>query len=250
MLFSGQQNLLMAVLLVFLCTFPMRRLWPWVAGATAITTSIILSFTRSVWISSAVVFIGVLLRFRRRILWVVPTVLVLLGLIFHEGLHRRVDSLVDTHFSSNAARVLMVQAGWKMFREHPWFGVGPQQIDTEFRSFLQARGIFDPPFYTGHLHNNFIQLAAERGLFALVAFLWLLIELLVRCGRASYSAGDNSEWRTIYLAALLATLALTLAGLFEFNFLASDILILFLFIITAPFVAGRDSDLTQPHSIR
>lgn len=235
MTFSGEQLLVFASLLAFLAIVPIRRMWGWALVTALISISIALSFTRSVWLAAVVVFGAALLTSRRRIVWVFPLVLLLLVLVLPHAVHERLDSFLDTGFSSNVGRIEMMRAGWKMFREHPWFGVGPQRVGIEFKAILDARGVTRPPFYTGHLHNNFIQLAAERGVFALTAFIWLIIELLVRLWRGSRVLSDSVETQAAYMAGVFSTAALVVAGMFEFNFGDSEVLILFLFLISAPY---------------
>ncbi len=135
---------------------------------------------------------------------------------------------------------MMAQAGWEIFKSHPWFGVGPQRVQGEFEAILKKRGVVNAPFYTGHLHNNFIQIAAERGVVALLAFLWLIGELVVRFWRGSSASYFPPEVRAVYLAGLLATIALVLAGVFEYNFVHSPVTILFLFLISAPYSASKE----------
>jgi O-antigen ligase len=86
-----------------------------------------------------------------------------------------------------------------------------------------------------HLHNVPIQIAAERGLPALAAWLWFIVVALrdlwrqVRARVAPAVAGAG-------LAAVIAMLA---AGMFEYNFGDSEFLMLFLGLITLPFAAAR-----------
>ncbi|MBZ5551972.1 MAG: O-antigen ligase family protein [Acidobacteriia bacterium] len=235
MTFSGEQVLVLAALLGCLVALPIQKTWRWVGAAVLLSVSVALSFTRSVWLAAMAVFAVALLTARKRILLVFPLALIVLLAIFPHAFHDRLDSIVNTGFSSNVARIEMARAGWKLFREHPWFGVGPQRIREEFESILENQGVRNPPFYTGHLHNNFVQLGAERGIFALAAFVWLMVELIVRFWRGTLIATGPVEMRAAYLAALLSTVALVVAGLFEFNFGDSEVLILFLFLISAPY---------------
>jgi putative inorganic carbon (hco3(-)) transporter len=235
MTFSGEQVLILAALLGCLVVLPIQRTWGWVGAAVLISASVALSFTRSAWLAAMAVFVVALLTARKRIVLIIPLALLVLVAIFPQAFHERLDSFMNTGFSSNVARIEMARAGWKLFREHPWFGVGPQRIKEEFESILESQGMHNPPFYTGHLHNNFVQLGAERGMFALAAFVWLIVELIVRFWRGSLKDKMPVEARAAYLAGLLSTIALVVAGLFEFNFGDSEVLILFLFLISAPY---------------
>jgi O-antigen ligase len=121
-----------------------------------------------------------------------------------------------------------------MIRDRPVFGVGPEMIDTVYGRYRQAYpeavNVTNP-----HLHNVPIQIAAERGLPALAAWLWFVAvairdlsrQLHRRIAPAVAAAG---------LAALIAMLA---AGLFEYNFGDSEFLMLLLGLLTLPHAAAR-----------
>ncbi len=247
MTFSGEQLLVLAALVAFLVLFPLRRRWAWILATVLVFGSVILGFTRSAWLAALAVLIVAVLKYRSKMFWVFPIVAILLAVFFHRSVHERLDSFFDRSFSSNVARVEMAEAGWRMFRAHPWFGVGPQRIRPEFEAILAAQGETHPQFYTGHLHDNFIQLAAERGVFALVAFVWLILELGWRFWRGSNDQRLSAEVRVLFLSGLFATIALVVAGMFEYNFSDSEVFILFLFLISAPY--GRfGSRLGEPRS--
>ena len=75
-----------------------------------------------------------------------------------------------------------------------------------------------------HLHNVPLHIAAERGLPALLAWLWFLI-LVVR-GLFKHLRSD--EPRALSAAGLAAVVGMLTAGLFEYNFGDSEFLMLFL----------------------
>ena len=118
-----------------------------------------------------------------------------------------------------------------MIRAHPWLGVGPNNITPEYPRYLPP-GKTAGLEYHGHLHDNFLQLAAERGLPALAAWLWLMGALAWYLWRERRRAGWMAE------GALAAWIALVVEGCFEFNFGSSPVLMLFLFIVSIPAAAG------------
>jgi O-antigen ligase len=249
MTFSGEQVLILASLLGCLVFLPIRRIWGWTIATLLVAASVVLSFTRSVWVAALVVVSIAFVWSRKKVILLIPVVVVLLMFAFPNAVHRRVDSFVDSGFSSNVARVQMAKAGWKMFHDHPWFGVGPNRVGEEFREILKSQGESHPAFYTGHLHNNFIQIAAERGIFALLALLWFLGELVFRFIRGTSAKFLPAERRAAYFSALLATVALIVAGMFEYNFGDSEVFILFMFLISAPYAGGtmeKDVEVDRP----
>jgi O-antigen ligase len=88
--------------------------------------------------------------------------------------------------------------------------------------------------YHDHLHDNFLQLAAERGLPCLIAWLWFMLALAWHTLRIRRRL---SSQRWVADAALAAWLAFIAEGFFEFNFGTSPVLMVFLFVMSTPFIA-------------
>jgi putative inorganic carbon (HCO3(-)) transporter len=86
-----------------------------------------------------------------------------------------------------------------------------------------------------HLHNVPLQIAAERGLPALAVWIAFVVVLTMGVLRLFRSSLD----RVLPAAALAAVAAMIAAGMFEYNFGASEFLMLFLVIVTLPFAASR-----------
>jgi O-antigen ligase len=85
-----------------------------------------------------------------------------------------------------------------------------------------------------HLHNDFLQIAAERGLPALALWVWFLVALM-RDLWQQFKTGQ----RELAATAMATVVALLTAGLFEYNFGDSEVLMLFLTIVTLPAAAAR-----------
>jgi O-antigen ligase len=79
-----------------------------------------------------------------------------------------------------------------------------------------------------HLHNNFIQVAAERGLPCLVFLGWILFLL----GREAWRVREASSYGPLVLAALATTLT---SGMFEYTLGDSEIFMLILLLSALPF---------------
>lgn len=75
------------------------------------------------------------------------------------------------------------QAGWEMFLDYPFTGVGPGNYPVVYPDYAILPYWSDP---LGHAHNIYINIAAETGLFGLLAYLgmlgsWVIVGL--RAGR-------------------------------------------------------------------
>jgi len=260
--FGGQQMLIFATLLAFLllvrcapagaspapetndgvdatpkggATDPrISRLW-WLVVAI-VTLSIVLNFTRGVWLGCFVASIYLVARWRARWLWALPAFLLAGYLAAPTMVRQRVKVLC--HPSADPAlsiRFEMWQVAWRIIQKHPWLGVGPNNIEQVYVLYLPP-GKVPERGYHEHFHNNLLQLGAERGLPCLAAWVWLMTALGWHfCKLRRKLAGG----RWVADAALAAWLAFVVEGLFEFNFGTSPVLMVFLFLMAAPFVAER-----------
>jgi len=72
------------------------------------------------------------------------------------------------------------QAGWDMFSEHPWLGVGIGNYEPVYPAY--ALPYWDDPL--GHAHNYYLNIAAEAGLVGLSAYLILWAAVFWQAWRA------------------------------------------------------------------
>jgi putative inorganic carbon (HCO3(-)) transporter len=70
------------------------------------------------------------------------------------------------------------EAGWGMLLDHPWLGVGAGNYPDAYDDYALPGW----PESLGHAHNYYLNMAAEAGLPALAALLWVLISLLRHVG--------------------------------------------------------------------
>ena len=154
---------------------------------------------------------------------------------------RRASSIFDLRDPSNYDRLCMIDAGLHMIAERPFVGLGPDMVDHRYEIYRQPTA---PRYWVPHLHNSFLEMAAERGLPSLAAYLWMMVagvRLALRRYRAEGGlAGGRAE---LYLGSVLALLAFNLAGLFENNWGDAEVKRLALFALMMPFcLALADSE--------
>ena len=183
--------------------------------------ALLLSRTRSAWIG-VMAGLAVLAWMKKpRLLLFLPG---LLGLMLLLSPRTILDRLTVTDASSRD-RYYMWQAGLDMIMDKPIFGQGTGMILDVYPKF-RWQGAPNPN--APHLHNNFIQIAAERGLPCLVFLGWILFLL----GREAWRVRASSRFGPLVLAALAATLA---SGMFEYTLGDSEILMLILLLSALPF---------------
>jgi len=243
--FGGQQMLVFVMFLAYLLLRPrIRAIWWLIAGVVAF--SILLNFTRGVWVGCFVAALYLLARWKPKLLWIAPVVVAAIVLASPRMVRERVDSVIHpSKDTSIAMRFEMWNVGFKMIRKHPWVGVGPNNINEDYVEYLPP-GKSPDPGYHAHLHNDYIQFAAERGLPCLAAWLWLMGALLWHYLKIRKKSASG---RWIVDGAIAAWLALAVEGCFEFNFGTSPVLMMFLFVAATPFIVAQAEapEAEQPH---
>lgn len=210
----------------------------WGAGLCLAAVSLVLTLTRSAWIGLAVGLCIILLLWKPKTLVLVPILAALVFFASPQTVKRRALSIFSLRGYSNIERVQYFKAGIKIIGDFPLFGTGPDTVDMVFQN--PKYGLGEMAKRNVHLHDNFIQIAAERGIITLAAWLafvvWAFIELLKLAGR---KAGKPPLRDPLAAGALVAFAAFLVAGLFEYNFGDSEVVSLFLLILTLPFIPAR-----------
>ncbi|UCC62083.1 MAG: O-antigen ligase family protein [Anaerolineae bacterium] len=87
--------------------------------------------------------------------------------------------VTDANFAV-VERMAHWQAGWRMWTEHPWRGVGIGNYEPVYPAY------YIPPWKEplGHAHNTYLNVAAETGLIGLLAYLILWAAAFWQAARA------------------------------------------------------------------
>jgi len=213
MLYAGWLLLGVSVVLGELLTNPARRLWLLLPPALLGPVALLLSFTRNAWVGLAAGLLLLAAIWHRGLLLLYPVAALVLWFVFPRSVLERVISIFDLRQAANYDRVCMTISGMEMVRDFPLTGVG---LDMVGRLYPLYRRDDAPRWRVPHLHNNPVQIAAERGLPALAAYLWLIGAFFAVTWRGL--ARLKGEDRAAVAATLTAVLAITVAGLFEYNF--------------------------------
>ena len=230
---AGLLLLFLCAALAFLLFSRGRSRWIWGIAILPASFSLALTLTRSAWVGFVVAFAFLLFLYRPRTLILVPAVVGLFFLVAPRPMKQRALSIFSPQSYANKHRIEYLKAGWRIIREYPLHGTGPDTVDMVFQD--PKYGLSEIGRQNVHLHNNIVQIAAERGLPTLLAWLvfmawafWSLLRLLKDRRAAVFPFAA---------AGAAALLALFTAGLFEYNFADSEVTILFLYLITAPFAS-------------
>lgn len=238
---GGLMLVFLAMLAHLLFSAPERRPL-WMLAVCFLGVTLLLTLTRSVWIASlAGLLVAAWLRFPTlKTVLVSGAGILVLAVCLPDSLQQRLASIWDPAHPSNAARLEIWRTGVQMVQANPWVGVGPQRVSKVFFDYHPDEGARQRGgFFWIHMHNNLLQFAAERGIPCALVWLWLIF----RMGRHHWlgfrRARLPSLEKSVHAGGFLSLLALFVAGLFEFNFGDSEVLMVFLFLVSAPYALGR-----------
>lgn len=214
------------------------------AACAVILVSIVLSLTRGVWMATAIAGMYLLWNWKRWTVVVLPAAAILLFFLGPGLVRARITSFTRPHgeLDSNQHRVVTFRTGLAMIQAHPWFGLGPEMVGKQFMQYVPAdipRPL--PRGWYGHLHNIYLQYAAERGIPTMLMMLWVLGSALFTWTRAVWrlEPGDPARWLLHgCVAALLGTLVV---GTVEHNLGDSEVLLMTLSVICLGYLGARAS---------
>jgi O-antigen ligase len=236
MTYSGLLMLVIGVALSRILFGRRERTWALLV-MPALLVAVAVTLSRNAWVGACVAAALLFILKDFRLLAVLPVVAAVFFGIAPTTMQARLLSIFNK--SDNRDRVAMLQEGQHMVRDHPLVGVGPNMVQQRYAEYRVPEAV---ERVNPHLHNVPMQIAAERGLPALAAWLWFIGLLLVELGRR-FRAGDHQFFAALALASVGAMLA---AGMFEYNFGDSEFLMLFLILVTLPFAAARDTATLEP----
>ena len=207
----------------------------WLAGILALG----LTSVRGAWIGFAAGGAGCALSLRRRWLVLAALVLMLLGaLVVEPGLLRRLKSVGDLTDDTTRDRLAMIDAGLGLAIAHPLTGIGPGQVKNVYPVVASPEALRRS---TSHLHNTPLQIVVERGLPGLAAWIAIWVGFFGAAWRVFRRIpATNEEARALVLGSMAAIAAFLVAGLFEYNFGDTEVLLVALALMALPFVVERD----------
>lgn len=236
--FMGHYMTQAGLLLLFSCLALSKIVWCrsktrflWAGGLLLALAALSLTLTRSAWVGLVVAASLILFLYRPKTLILIPVLAGLFFLLSPQPMKRRALSIFSLKSYSNQQRIQYLKAGIKIIKEFPLLGTGPDMVDMVFQD--PKYGLSAEARRNVHLHNNLIQIAAERGIPTLL--LWLSFMVWTFVSLIKLLRNKDPSLYPLTVASLASVAALFSAGLFEYNFADSEITMLFLYLITLPF---------------
>ena len=151
-----------------------------------------------------------------------------------EALFERAANTFSMESPNDRDRLAMAATGLKIIEAHPLLGIGPGLMERVYPAWVVDWGFREQ---NSHLHNNLLQIAAERGLLGLSAWLWMMAAFGILAWRILRSVGATGPGGPEASAALASLTGFLAMGMFEYNFSDSEVLMALLYVVSLPLAA-------------
>jgi len=207
----------------------------WLAGVLSLG----LTSVRGAWLGFAAGCGLCVLTLRRRWLVLAALAVVLAGsLALEPRLLHRVKSIGDLADDTTRDRLAMLSAGLGLAIAHPLMGIGPGGVKHVYPVVAPPEALRRS---TSHLHNTPLQIVVERGLPGLAAWIAIWVGFFGAAWRVLRRVPPSDEdGRALVAGSMAAVAAFLVAGLFEYNFGDTEVLLVALAVMALPFVVERD----------
>jgi O-antigen ligase len=241
MTFAGLLMLvhLMAVGQILFRTHRRQLVWT-IPALLLITIALLMTQTRSAW-CGLIAGCFVILGLRKKVLLLaVPLAALGVLLLVPQTIKIRALSIADRREITAQERLSMWSSGIRIIRDHPWTGIGLGAMTRIYPQYKEPDSPVDPKRRIGHLHNNIIQVAAERGLLGLACWLWIWGAYGYRTWRIyERLEPEHRQAKALVVGSLASVIGFHVEGLFEYTFGDSEVITLTYFLMALPFVVQR-----------
>jgi O-antigen ligase len=176
---------------------------------------------------------------RRWVIVLMPVAAALALLVSPPMIRERFQSIFHgKDVDSNEFRIVVWSTGLRMIESHPLLGLGPEQQRVRFDEY-KPRDLPKPDGFYGHLHNIYLEYAAERGIPVLLVFLWMIAWILIDFQRGLRALPSGpSDRRFILRGATAVVIGALVEGFFENNLGDSEPLTMFLVAVACGYLAS------------
>ena len=208
---------------------------PWLVSLVGLLAT----YTRGAWMGFAAGVLA-LMPVTRKGRWLLLGGLVVLALAALAGpqhLRERFMTMGDPDDPTVRERVYMWRSGLAMWRQHPVLGLGPGGVKREYASYALPEAVKKR---TGHVHNTPLQILIERGALGLAAWLWIWAAFIARSlSLLRRLPEEAARERTLVVGGLVAIVGFLVAGLSEYNFGDSEVVMVAWALAALPWVASQ-----------
>ena len=215
---------------------------PWMVSLGGLLAT----YTRGSWIGFAAGVLA-LLPITRKGRWLLLGGLIVVGLAALAGpqhLRQRFLTMGNPDDPTVKERVYMWRSGLTMWRQHPLLGLGPGGVKREYESYALPEAVKKR---TGHVHNTPLQILVERGVLGLATWVWIWAAFYVRGIRLLRGLPSEArQERTLVAGSLAAITGFLIAGLSEYTFGDSEVVMVAWALMALPWAAEAEDASPSP----
>jgi O-antigen ligase len=202
-----------------------------------LTAALVMTQTRGAWLGLAAGVTVILGLWRRAFVLVLPIAALAIFLLAPSAVKDRMRSLTDPQDVTALERLYMWGSGLQIIRDYPITGVGMHGVSQVYPSYKDERALRER---RGHLHNNVLQVTAERGLLGLACWLWIWAAFY-RYAWHTYRGLEPGAGtaKALVVGSLAGVTAFQVTGLTEYTFGDSEVMMVLYFLMALLFVARR-----------
>jgi putative inorganic carbon (hco3(-)) transporter len=215
-------------------------LWAYFS-VVVLSAAILISGTRSIWLATIPAALYLIWFWRPKMMFALPVILVAVFFLAPATTRQRILSTIhpDPNVDSNEHREVTFRTGVQMIKAHPWLGLGPEEIGRNFNAYVPADIPRPLPIgYYLHLHNIYLQYAAERGIPGLLLMLWFIGMTVWDCIQGiARLRGTPSQELFILHGTVAVVIGILVGGIFEYNLGDSEVLMMFVSVVALAYAA-------------
>lgn len=223
--------LLLVIPLLFISDNPIIKKGYLIMLLIPIVISMFLTQSRNAVLAFIVAILILTLLKDKKMFLITVGALFVIFLILPHPFQYRITSSFNPSFELNKSRITMWKVGWQMFKDHPLVGVGDNEITLVYKKYKE-------PEIKGegsHLHSNYMMILATNGILGSIFYLSLMLLLFIKFLRF-YRECKLPEDRLLILGSILAFIAFHIAGLTEWEYGDWEVLTVFIFVVSIPFI--------------
>lgn len=194
--------------------------------------SMLLTQSRNVFLAVFISLIVFGIFFNRKFLLSFVIVLILAWIFVPSEYQSRIKSIGDTEHPSNKSRLMMWDVGLQMFFKHPLTGVADSHIKEVYKLYKTPESEAEG----SHLHNNFIMILATTGIFGFLSYVGMLLSIFISQIKAYLKEKESEVDKALLFGSILVMISFNVAGLFEWCFGDHEVMTVFFFLISVPFI--------------
>jgi len=202
-----------------------------------ILAAIIFSYVRGVWLGliGGLIFMSIL-RSRKFLLSVVGTIMAVILLLAALPSLKFTRRVMETFKSERPVgdRIYLLEGSLNIIRDYPITGVGWEG----FRKVYPRYKLPETGKVGCNAHNNFLDVAVDSGLLGLGIFLWFLVTIY-KVGFHIFKKLEEKYLKGVVWGFLGSFTAFLIAGLSQYNFGDSEVVMLFYFLLGMVMVIPR-----------